>query len=71
MYYSGFVILSILAASSHAAPYLASHVVHEKRDSSPSQWMRRDRIPSNAILPMRVGLKQNNLDKGYELLMDV
>jgi len=33
--------------------------------------MRRDRIPSNAILPMRVGLKQNNLDKGYELLMDV
>lgn len=28
-------------------------------------------VPSNAVLPMKIGLKQNNLDRGYDYLNDV
>jgi tripeptidyl-peptidase-1 len=46
-------------------------VVHEKRFVPPSQWIKRDRVSSAAILPVRIGLKQSNLEKGYDFLMDV
>jgi len=34
-------------------------------------WIKRERVAGDAILPIKIGLKQQNLDKGYDWLMDV
>ena len=59
------------AACSYAAPHAAPHAIHEKRDYTPSSWEKRDRVPATATIPVRVGLRQSNLEKGYDFLMDV
>ena len=71
MHLSILSVLGVLAAGSYAAPRPVSHTVHEKRHISSSPWVKRDRIPADVLLPMRVGLTQKNLEKGYEFLMDV
>ncbi|KAL2067873.1 hypothetical protein VTL71DRAFT_15971 [Oculimacula yallundae] len=49
-----------------------SHVLHEKRDHSTShQWTKREHISSSTILPMRIGLKQQDLENGHDYLMDI
>ena len=59
------------AACSYAAPQAVTHAIHEKRDYTPSNWVKRDRVPATATIPVRVGLTQSNLEKGYDFLMDV
>ncbi|KAL1302615.1 hypothetical protein AAFC00_002987 [Neodothiora populina] len=49
----------------------ASHVLHEKRSDGPSAWTRSVRVHRDAILPIRIGLVQTNLEHGYDHLMDV
>lgn len=57
-------------AQSAAVPH--SHVVHERRDATYlKQWVKREKLSSTAILPMRIGLKQRNLHRGHEFLMDM
>lgn len=63
--------LVALVASVIAAPSPTTHILHEKRDAVPFGWERHDTLSSNDVLPMRVALKQNNLDKAEEYLMDV
>lgn len=48
-------------------------VVHEERDvvSSSSRWVKLNRVDADAILPMRIGLVQSNLDQAWEYLMEV
>ena len=46
-----------------------SHVLHEKR--SVSLPYNRQRVDGDAIVPVRIGLRQSNLHTGYERLMDV
>lgn len=46
-----------------------SHVLHEKRTVSVPH--KRQRVDSEAIIPVRIGLRQNNLDSGYDRLMEV
>lgn len=61
-----------LAWTADAAPSRdVKHVLHEKRDSLPERWTKRDRVPRDKLLPMRIGLAQSNLDKAYEHLLDV
>lgn len=65
----GTLLLSVQSvAVPNAGPNL---VVHEKRYTPPTRWVKRDRIPRNAILPVRIGLTQSNLEKGHDFLMDV
>ena len=65
--------LSLLSIASliGALPAPASHVVHEERTDTASRWIKRDRVPSYARLPVRIGLAQNNLDNAHDYLMDV
>jgi tripeptidyl-peptidase-1 len=49
----------------------ASHVVHERRDALPRGWVKHRPVQAEADLPVRIGLTQQNLDKGYDMLMDV
>lgn len=63
-----------LAWTADAAPLNGNevkHVVHEKRDTLPARWTKRDRVPRNKLLPMRIGLTQSNLEHAYDHLLDV
>jgi tripeptidyl-peptidase-1 len=65
-------ILTGLAACTSAAPAAVPRVVHEKRSTQMGKWTRRNlKVSRDAIIPMSIGLKQRNLDNGYEFLMDV
>ncbi|KAH8821627.1 peptidase S8/S53 domain-containing protein [Xylogone sp. PMI_703] len=67
---SATLVLALVAVVQSAA-VPNTHVVHEKRDSAPKSWVKRDKLHPKALLPMRIGLKQQSLDRGYEFLMDV
>ncbi|MCJ1286094.1 hypothetical protein MMC26_005437 [Xylographa opegraphella] len=65
------VAVVLFAAYSYAAPHAATHAIHERRDYTPTSWVKRDRILPTTTIPVRVGLRQSNLEKGYDFLMDV
>jgi tripeptidyl-peptidase-1 len=54
-----------------AAPTASNYVLHEKRNFLSSSWTRRGRLEPNAKIPMKIGLKQQNLHLGYNYLLDV
>lgn len=60
-----------LATAAFCGAIPVSHVVHEKREVAGSRWVKRDRLDPRTVLPMRIGLKQSNLERGPEFLMDV
>ncbi len=67
------LVVSSLAVGALAMPAATdNHVVHEKRDLSPhSQWTKGDAVDGNARIPVRIALKQRNLDKGMDYIMKV
>jgi tripeptidyl-peptidase-1 len=68
-------LLVSLAATASAAPHpvtIGNPVVHEKRDlGSNSRWVKRDALDADTRLPVRIALKQRNLDKGMDYLLEV
>lgn len=68
-----FTIAAVLALAGAAAalPSPTGHTLHEKREASSPKWVKRDKLPSDAIIPMRVGLAQRNIEQGHDFLMDV
>lgn len=44
-------------------------VVHERR--AVIDPTKGDRVPGDAVIPVRIGLKQSNLEDGYDAVMDV
>ncbi|KUI54358.1 Tripeptidyl-peptidase sed1 [Cytospora mali] len=47
----------------------SSHVLHERQLPQWSHnWKRTAKVPRDALLPVRIGLKQRNLEEGAELL---
>lgn len=69
---------SALAAPQNAKRFL-EYSVHEERDALPPRWTRSEVAPlnkrgadkENFILPVRINLAQNNVDKGHDILMDI
>ncbi|KAK1766642.1 alkaline serine protease [Phialemonium atrogriseum] len=50
----------------------SSHALHERQlPHWATTWQKRDRVPSSAVLPVRIGLKQSNLDQGRNMLLDI
>jgi len=68
---NSFIVLASIATAVQCVVVPASHVLHEKRDFPLNKWIKRDRVEANAILPIRIGLAQSNLEKGHDLLMGV
>ena len=65
------ILLSGLFAGALAVP-TTSHVVHEKRSSSTqNRWVKRQALDADTKVPVRIALKQRNLDKGMDYLMEV
>ncbi|KAI2787404.1 Aorsin [Penicillium oxalicum] len=60
-----------IATLSEAVPAPIKHVLHEKRDQAARDWVKGSRVERDSVLPVRIGLSQNNLDKGYDYLMEV
>jgi tripeptidyl-peptidase-1 len=60
-----------LAALINAAPAPVKHILHEVRAIESRDWVKGARIEKDAIVPMRIGLTQTNLEKGYDYIMEV
>ena len=71
MRFSLLAVAIAAAALAEALPNTGTHVLHEKRDAAPRRWVKREALDSKAVLPMRIGLVQSNLDKGHDLLMEL
>ncbi|QKX54466.1 uncharacterized protein TRUGW13939_01552, partial [Talaromyces rugulosus] len=52
-------------------PSTQRHVLHEKRQSTSSQWLNLGPVEPDSKIVVRVGLKQSDLHKAHEYLMDV
>ncbi|KAF8194430.1 subtilisin-like protein [Mycena galopus ATCC 62051] len=65
-------LLALVALSSISAAS-SPHVVHEKRAADPSfsGWVQDRRLESSNVIPMRVGLRQQNLHQVEDLLLSV
>jgi len=48
-----------------------SHVVHEKRSVPPRRWSRHSRLHPATVLPIRIGLTQQNLHRAEEFINQV
>ncbi|KAH8817290.1 peptidase S8/S53 domain-containing protein [Xylogone sp. PMI_703] len=67
-------LLGIFAVQSLALPTssLVSRVTHERRDvSQQRRWTRGSPLEPEHVLPVRIGLKQSNLDKAMDYLLEV
>ena len=64
-------LLVYLVSCVVAVPAPVANVVHEKRDSAPVSWAKRNRVAPHVLLPVRIGLTQSNLDIGPDLLDEV
>ncbi|GAW10864.1 hypothetical protein ANO14919_001990 [Xylariales sp. No.14919] len=50
----------------------STHALHERHAPHwGHMWMKKAKVPSHAVLPMRIGLKQSNLGAGHDKLMDI
>lgn len=67
------IVVSVVFALQSYASIVpqADYVVHEKRDAIPSKWSYVRRLESDAILPMRFGLRQRNIEQLEDMLMEV
>ena len=65
------VHLIFLAAGCLAVPLAENHVVHEHQGSISRGWKRALKLEEDVQVPVRIGLKQSNIHKSYQLLMDV
>lgn len=65
------LVVVAIAALADAVPAGLKHAVHEKRDTPGQDWVKSARIDADAILPLRIGLTQTNLESGYDHLMKV
>ncbi len=50
----------------------SSHSLHERHlPHWGQQWTKRSKVPNTQVLPMRIGLKQGNLEAGHDKLMEM
>lgn len=50
----------------------STHTLHERHASHwGNMWTKRTKVLAYATLPMRIGLKQSNLEAGHEKLMEM
>lgn len=48
-----------------------THSLHEKRDGVPIEWSKRSRAHAANVLPVRIGLRQRNLEHAERYIEDV
>ncbi|KAL1837990.1 hypothetical protein VTJ49DRAFT_3158 [Mycothermus thermophilus] len=49
-----------------------SHAVHERHEKRHLEgWVKRDLVDEDLTVPVRIGLRQENLERGHDLLMEI
>ena len=71
MYTSSLYLILALTATVQGVAIRHNQVQHEKRAQLPSQWVKRGKLDPKHVLPMQIGLKQRNLELGYDLVMEM
>jgi hypothetical protein len=70
-----FSAATLFIAGVFALPTPDDHVVHEQRRSLSRAWSKLSKISQDettpVLVPVRIGLKQGNIDRAHELLMEV
>ncbi|KAK2629774.1 hypothetical protein QTJ16_000594 [Diplocarpon rosae] len=68
-----FRIFAALVVVTSASPVGSSsrHVIHEKRGAPPSKWARHSRLHPSTVIPVRIGLAQQNLHRAEEFINEV
>ncbi|KAK4246003.1 peptidase S8/S53 domain-containing protein [Corynascus novoguineensis] len=50
----------------------SSHTIHERHEARNIEgWVKRKLADAESTVPVRIGLKQSNVDAGHDLLMDI
>ena len=75
MKFNTVLVNSLLTTGALAVPVSSGSdsdklVVHEKLQSQ-ARWIKKEAVDSNMKVPVRIALKQRNLDSGMDLLMKV
>lgn len=66
------VVVGPPSAQNHRRSIPATHAVHERQLPHWAKvWRRTEAVPRNAQLPMRIGLKQSNMQEGHDLFMSI
>lgn len=67
------VIIATLAVVVSASPLTtrSAYVVHESRSRGAHNWSKRSRVPEAAVIPVRIGLAQQNLHRAEEFINQV
>ncbi|KAK4541079.1 hypothetical protein LTR36_008304 [Oleoguttula mirabilis] len=80
MLHSVLLALGALAATTPTAAVgwpaeaISGHIVHESRVSHASvasRWRQNGRVEADAVIPVRIGLKQSNLEAGSDQLLAI
>ena len=68
-----FLVVATFISLCSAAPAsgTTNHVLHEKRDGLPHQWAKRDRAAGHHMMPIRIALRQRNLEHTDNYIYDV
>lgn len=66
---SGWLVFGLAALASSLPS--STHTVHEKRHALPIAWTKHSRAAKSAILPVRIGLNQRNLEHSDRFLDDI
>ncbi|KAF8265790.1 subtilisin-like protein [Lactarius quietus] len=64
-------VLAICSIALASPSQRANHVIHERRTAEPIGWAKYHRADADDIIPLRIGMKQQNIHMLEDLLMDV
>lgn len=70
-FFQSLLALTFLAIAVVAEPTLSPFVLHEKRHAIPVGWTEHRKHESHAMLPLRFGLSQSNLESMDDFINDV
>lgn len=66
------LLLLSFANNVFSSPHPAvHHVLHEKRHSAPPQWVKRSKLDTRTVVPVRIALNQRNLHRAEDFMYDV
>lgn len=72
MRFTSLLFLAGLVAVQVSAAPSPSFVVHEKRENTGAgRWSKRNAPPVDMIVPVRIGMRQSNLDVAHDVLMEL
>lgn len=71
MRFSSVLATAAFVLSCSAAPAPSNHIIHEKRSGEPHQWARRERAIPHQVLPIRIALRERNIEHADRFIFDV